>query len=52
MTNESSLGTSRIKTVSFLKYFQSILLFAIGFSFSFYNLSLFDNPEEVFRRIA
>ena len=52
MNNEAPIDSSKIKTLSWLKYLQCILLMAVGGAFSFYNLSLFDNPEEVFRVIA
>lgn len=52
MGKEASTDSSQIKTLSWLKYLQSVLLLAVGFAFAFFNLSLFDNPSEVFRGIC
>lgn len=52
MANTPDINISKIRTFSWLKYVQYVILIAVGGIFSFYHLSLFDNPEEVFRGLA
>ena len=52
MANAPDINISKIRTFSWLKYVQYVILIAVGGIFSFYHLSLFDNPEEVFRGLA
>lgn len=52
METTSNIDTSKIRTLSWLKYIQYIILAVVGGLFAFYHLSLFNNPEEVFRGIS